>query len=115
MVAVTESVPGPNNALEPYQEWTPEALTEAIEREKKMRSIIIQYYRDAMVAAHHYYNLPAQKDRKASLSKEGALNLCSLFKVIPEPDAPHEIFQDDGHYIVRARLHLLSLRTGEIV
>lgn len=115
MSAATEPVIEQGGAVEIFHELTPDALKEAIEREKKMRAIIITYYREAMVQGHHYYNLPGQQSRKPSLSKEGALNLCSLFKVYPDPEPPFEIFHEDGHYSVRTRVHLRSLRTGQIV
>jgi hypothetical protein len=66
-----------------------------------------------MIAGHHYYRI--NEKGKDSLSKEGALNLCSLFKVWPQADEPHETYHEDGHYTVRARVHLLSLRSGQIV
>lgn len=96
--------------------WTPEALKEEVEREKALRSVVIEYYQSQLKPGHHYYNLPGQgAHRKPALAKEGALNLCSLFKVVPEPDQPHETWGIDGHYTVRFRYHLRSLRTGQIV
>jgi hypothetical protein len=97
------------------QEWTPEQLQEAIERENKMRAIIVGYFRQAMKEGHHYYNLPGQENRKPALSKEGALNICSLFKVTPSPEEPKETFEPNGHYSCRSRVHFISNRTGAVV
>lgn len=100
-------------ALE-LSEWTPESLRAAIVREKQLRSIVIEYYQGAMQESHHYYNLPGAAGRKPALSKEGALNLCSLFKVTPSPDDVTETYHDDGHYTVRARCHIIA-KNGAIV
>lgn len=67
-----------------------------------------------MQESHHYYNLPNSLGKKPALSKEGALNLCSLFKVTPSPDEVKETFHDDGHYTVRARTHIIG-RNGAIL
>mgnify|MGYP001575319662 CR=1 FL=1 len=96
-------------------EWTPETLKEAVEREGQLREIVIGYYRSQMKQGHHYFSLPGQDHRKPALAKEGALNLCSLFKVTPEPDEPHETSERDRHYSVRFRYRLRSVRTGNIV
>lgn len=116
--------------IEVYHSWTPEALQEAIDREKQLREIVIQYYRDSMIDGHHYYSLDEdgrqggrrtgkkaedRPKRKPALSKEGALNLCSLFKVKPVMDIPAETYSPDGHYTVRYRANLVSLTSGEIV
>ncbi|MDQ4121706.1 MAG: hypothetical protein M3209_09700 [Acidobacteriota bacterium] len=103
-----------SDPIEMMLEWTPESLLTAINREKQLRTIIIGYCREAMREGHHYYNLPGQDSRKPALSKEGALNLCSLFKVTPHPDQPAETFHEDGHYTVRSRCHLLG-RNGAIL
>lgn len=96
--------------------WTPDALKEAVDREKELRAVVITYYQGELKPGHHYYNLPGQgAHRKPALAKEGALNLCSLFKVVPEPEEPHETLSPDGHYTVRFRYRLRSLRTGQIV
>lgn len=100
--------------IEFLAEWTPESLQQAIEREKQLRNLIIQYCRSAMKDGHHYYNLPGSAGRKPALSKEGALNLCSLFKVTPSPDDVNETFHEDGHYTVRARTHIVG-RNGAIL
>lgn len=97
------------------QEWTPEQLQEAIEREHKMRSLVIAYYKQAMKAGHHYYNLPGQENHKPALGKEGALNLFSLFKVTPSPEEPKETYEENGHYSVRSRVLIISNRSGAVV
>ena len=97
------------------QEWTPDALQEAINRETKLRSMIVNYCKKMMIKGHHFFNLPGQETARPSLSKQGALNLCSLFKVIPSPDEPKETLEANGHYTVRSRVHLVSLRTGAVV
>lgn len=96
--------------------WTPEALKEKVERERALRSVVIEYFKSQLREGHHYYNLPGQgANRKPALAKEGGLNLCSLFEVVPEPEQPTETFHKDGHYSVRLRVRLRSLRTGQIV
>lgn len=108
----TAIVPSPSVGLA----WTPEALEEEVEREKALRVVVIGYYKSQLRAGHHYYNLPGEgMNRKPALAKEGALNLCSLFKVTPEPDEPHEVLEDNGHYTVRFRYRLRSVRTGQVV
>lgn len=96
-------------------DWTPEALTEAVEREGKLRDIVVRYYKQQMRQGHHFYHLKGQEGRKPALSKEGGLNLCSLFKVIPQPESPVETYHADGHYDVRIRMHLVSARGGHVV
>jgi hypothetical protein len=100
-----------------FQEWTPEQLQETVEREHKMRSIIIAYCQKAMKDGHHYYNLSKQdKDKvKPALGKEGALNLFSLFKVTASPEEPRETYAGDGHYSVRSRVLVISNRSGAVV
>jgi hypothetical protein len=93
--------------------WTPEALRAEVERERALREVVIEYYRSNLREGHHYYTLPGQ--RKPALSKEGALNICSLFKVLAEPEPPVEVYHPDGHYSVRYRVHLRSAITGRIV
>jgi hypothetical protein len=66
-----------------------------------------------MVASKHYYTL--QAGQKPALSKEGALNLCSLFKVRVSAQPPCEQFHADGHYSVRYRVHLVSIRSGDVI
>jgi len=96
--------------------WTPEALQEAVDREKALRSVVIEYYRKELKQGHHYYTLRGQgENRKPALAKEGALNLCSLFRVTPEPDEPHETLLPDGHYGVRFRYRLRNPRSNDIV
>lgn len=110
----------PQTALQPMEsndllaEWTPESLRVAMQREQQMRIVVLEYCKAAMKEGHHFYNLPGQQNRKPALSKEGALNLCSLFKVTPSPDAVTETFHDDGHYTARARCHITD-RAGNIV
>lgn len=96
--------------------WTPEALREEVERERALRTVVLDYYKSQLKQGHHYYNLPGEgRNRKPALAKEGALNLCSLFKVTPDPEEPHEVLSPDGHYTVRYRYHLRSVRTGQVV
>jgi hypothetical protein len=96
--------------------WTPSALREQVAREKDLRLVIIEYYQSCMVKGHHYYRINEHDEsQKPALSKEGALNLCSLFKVRPEPDPPIETWMPDGHYRVRYRTRLVSIETGELV
>ena len=95
-------------------DWTPEALSLAIAREGKLRDLVIAYYKGQMQDGHHFYRLPGQEERKPALSKEGAYNLCSLFKVVPYPDPPEERFSPDGHYSVKYRVKLIN-RAGEVV
>lgn len=104
-----------SGAVAVYQSWTPEGLQEAIETEKKLREVVLTYYRSAMIEGHHYYRLDDDGKKKPALSKEGALNLCSLFKVKPESDQPTETYANDGHYTVRYRTNIISVLTGEIV
>lgn len=102
-------------AMQVWHEWTPEALKEAVEREKALRKIVTEYYRSQMQQGHHFFNLTKGDERKPALSKDGAMNLCSLFKVVAQPEPPVEMFHEDGHYTVRYRVNLVSLRTGETV
>jgi hypothetical protein len=95
--------------------WTPEALQEAIDRERQLRAVVVKYYRDAMIESHHFYRLDDDEKKKPALSKEGALNLCSLFKVKPLFDHPVETYFPDGHYTVRYRCNLASGATGEVI
>jgi hypothetical protein len=84
-----------------------------VAQEVELRAIIVDYYRSQMVSSKHYYTL--QAGQKPALSKEGALNLCSLFKVRVAAQAPCEQYHGDGHYSVRYRVHLVSMRSGEII
>lgn len=84
-----------------------------VSQEVELRAIIVDYYRSQMIDRKHYYTL--QTGQKPALSKEGALNLCSLFKVRVAAEAPCEQHHDDGHYSVRYRVHLVSMRSGDTV
>lgn len=95
-------------------EWTPESLTIAIEREKQLRVLVIDYCKSSMEEGHDFYNLPGQNGVKPALSKEGALNICSLFKFTPTSDEVVETFHEDDHYTVRARCNIVD-RGGVIV
>ena len=93
--------------------WSPDELRAMVAQEIELRSIIVDYYRSQMVANKHYYTL--QAGQKPVLSKEGALNLYSLFKVRVSAQAPCEQFHADGHYSVRYRVHLVSMRSGDVI
>src|SRR5690606_9214815 len=108
----TTLVPHEDLSIDVVMQWTPETLRANIEREKALRSVIVEYFRAAMQEGHHYYRI--DQGSKPALSKEGSLNICSLFKVVPSVDAPSETYHDDGHYTVRARCHILD-RAGQIV
>ena len=101
--------------VEVFQEWTPAALRAQVAVEKERRQVIIEYYQSCMVEGHHYYRLDDDEKKKPALSKEGALNLCGLFKVRPDPEPPTETWTPDGHYTVRYRTRLISLTTGTLV
>lgn len=91
--------------------WSPDELRAMVAQEQELRTIIVEYYRSQMISNKHYYSL--QAGQKPALSKEGALNLCSLFKVRVEAETPCDQHHDDGHYSVRYRVRLVSMRTGE--
>ena len=93
-----------------FGDWSPDDLRAMVAQEQELRSIIVEYYRSQMIEKKHYYIL--QGGQKPALSKEGALNLCSLFKVRVAADDPHEQHHDDGHYSVRYRVFLVNTRTG---
>lgn len=93
--------------------WSPDELRTMVAQEIELRTIVVDYYRSQMTPNHHYYTL--QEGQKPALGKEGALNLCSLFKVRVSAEDPHEVYNDDGHYTVRYRVHLVSMRSGEVV
>ena len=93
--------------------WSPDELRAMVAQEIELRAIIVDYYRSQMVANKHYYTL--QPGQKPALSKEGALNLCSLFKVRVSAQPPCEQFHADGHYSVRYRVHLVSMRSGDVI
>jgi hypothetical protein len=93
--------------------WSPDELRAMVAQEIELRAIIVDYYRSQMVGNKHYYTL--QAGQKPALSKEGALNLCSLFKVRVAAQAPCEQYHGDGHYSVRYRVHLVSMRSGEVI
>lgn len=101
--------------LEIYHEWTPESLKAAVEREKQLRETMIDYYKSVMRNGHHYYRMTERDEDKPSLTKEGALNLNSLFKVKAMLAEPQETYHTDGHYTVRYRVDLVSSTTGEVV
>lgn len=109
-IAVSEST-GLDAVL---SQWTPELLRANIEREQSLRAIIVEYCKTAMQDGHHYYSLDGMQSKKPALSKEGALNICSLFKVVPSPEDAAETFHEDGHYTVRMRCHILD-KGGQIV
>ena len=93
--------------------WSPDELRAMVAQEIELRAIIVDYYRSQMVSSKHYYTL--QAGQKPALSKEGALNLCSLFKVCVSAQPPCEQFHADGHYSVRYRVHLVSMRSGDVI
>ena len=104
-------------AIDAALQWTPETLRANIQRESQLRDVVLEYFRSAMKQGHHYYTIgdgKDGKDGKPALSKEGSLNICSLFKVTPSVDVPDETYHADGHYTVRVRCHILD-RSGQIV
>ena len=96
-----------------FGDWSPDDLRAMVAQEQELRSIILEYYRSQMISGKHYYTL--QEGQKPALSKEGALNLCSLFKVRVAADDPREQHHDDGHYSVRYRVFLINPRTDNRV
>src|SRR6266852_2922715 len=98
-------------AIVKQDEWTVEELKQRTEREGKLREVIIEYYKSQMKEDHHYYSL--REEGKPALSKEGALNLASLFKVVPEFDDPHITTDADGHREARFRCRLIA-RNGTL-
>lgn len=113
MSEVLARIDGQEVALQ--DSWAPAVLQEQVELEKQRRTIMVDYFRSCMQENHHFYRLPGQEDRKPALSKEGALNICSLYKVVAVPDDPAEIWHGDGHYTVRYRTRILSIATGQLV
>lgn len=99
-------------------EITPEEFARQIEREQKLRDLLLKHVRDNMVLDHHYYYLRDEdKDdpkKKPGLKKEGALNLCSLFKVVPLPDPAEYTMLPDKHAIIRVRVNIFN-SAGAIV
>jgi hypothetical protein len=97
--------------------WTPGELREMTKREGELRQVVLEYYRSQMREGHHYYTIGDGEGKgkgKPALSKEGALNLCSLFKCTPSVEV-EEHYTPDGHLAARARCVLTSNRTGAIV
>src|SRR5262245_7329512 len=105
--------------------WEPEHLRSMITREIELRDIMLEYMRAQMKKGQHYYTRadfgrrdgeePQGGDDKPSLKKEGALNLCHLLHCRPVVARRDETFHPDGHYTVTTTVHVISLRTGEIV
>jgi hypothetical protein len=114
MDSTTLTIPASDNALtvQPCG-WSPDELRAMVAQEIELRAIIVDYYRSQMMGNKHYYSL--QAGQKPALSKEGALNLCSLFNVRVAAQAPCEQYHSDGHYSVRYRVHLVSMRSGEVI
>jgi hypothetical protein len=84
-------------------------LQERINEEVKRRQLLTDYFKSQMQANKHYYSLTPEGGRsgrsdvphKAVLSKEGALNLASLFKARPVFESP-EIIKTDNPLDVSA-------------
>jgi hypothetical protein len=114
----------PQRPLAGLELWEPEALRAMITREIALREVMVEYMRSQMRKGQHYYTRrdlgrqdddgPAGGDEKPSLTKEGALNLCHLLHCRPASPEVFETFHPDGHYAVRTRVKLISLRTGEV-
>jgi hypothetical protein len=112
MDTTTLSIPASETVqAEGSSEWSPDELRDRVAQEQELRSIMVDYYRSNMIEKKHYYIL--QAGQKPALGKEGALNLCSLFKVRVSAAEPLEHHHEDGHYSVRYRVRLVSMRTGE--
>jgi ribosomal protein L37AE/L43A len=97
-------------------QWTPETLKAQIANETQLRTILVSYMKEAMQEGHHFYRIDKKDDGKPTLSKEGAYNLCSIFKVTAlDPDI-FETWHDDkqGHYTVRTRTRLVD-RSGAVI
>ena len=92
--------------------WQPDELRQRIAQEKELRQIVIEYYRSEMKPDVHYYTMG--DGQKPSITKEGGLNLCSLFNVVPHPDDPVETYFDDGHLAVRQRVRLYNQAGAEM-
>lgn len=104
-------------ALDLVAAVTPEGLAQAIARESALRSVITGYVKDNLVEGHHYYYLNSNsksEGAKPGIAKEGALNICSLFKVTPIPQAPVLTFDAEGHMTVQARVDIVN-REGALV
>jgi hypothetical protein len=99
-------------AVQPTEqiEWTPKEFEAQIANETRLREILLRYVKSNMIVGHHYF----QDRDKQSLKKEGALNLCSLFKVKPEP-RESDVESDGQHLSVFYRVDLVSLKTGRVV
>jgi hypothetical protein len=112
MDTTTLSIPASETVqAEGSSEWSPDELRDRVAQEQALRAIMVDYYRSNMIEKKHYYIL--QAGQKPALGKEGALNLCSLFKVRVSAADPLEHHHEDGHYSVRYRVRLVSMRTGE--
>jgi len=116
----------PQRPLAGLELWEPETLRAMIKREIELREIMLEYMRGQMKRGQHYYTrqdfgrregeeASAGGDDKPSLKKEGPLNLCHLLHCRPVVAHRDETFHPDGHYTVTTTVHLISLRTGEIV
>lgn len=92
--------------------FQPQELREMVKVEAELRGIMVDYYKSAMKEGHHYYSI--KDGSKPALSKEGGLNLCSLFKVIVGEPQLEKIWHPDGHLTVEARVPLLT-PAGDVV
>ncbi len=93
------------------EEWTPQELQKRTTREGELRAVVIDYYKSQMKEDHHYYTL--RDGGKPALSKEGALNLTSLFKVTPHFTAPQITTDADRHREVIYHCSLIT-RAGQV-
>jgi hypothetical protein len=96
-----------------FSDFTPEGFKAKMDREKKMREILISYVRSEMKEGHHYYTFGGSKD-KPSLKKEGAHNLIGLYNVRPEYDQTVEHL-DNGHFNICVKCRLYSLKSEKEV
>jgi hypothetical protein len=105
--------------------WDAQALRATMQRESELRQVMLEYVKSHMKRGYHYYSRsdfreegedrPPGDDDKPSLKKEGALNLCHLLHCRPKAPEVFETFHGDGHYTVRTRVPIVSLRTGDVM
>jgi hypothetical protein len=126
--------PPPSTALVPQlpavglEVWEPAALRATMAREIALREVMTEYMRAQMKRGHHYYLRSdlgggsdeerrggGDRDAKPSLTKEGALNLSHLLQCRPASPEVFETWHEDGHYTVRTRVKLVSLRSGDVM
>lgn len=118
----TRIADGTGEVLDTPDETALGRLKESVAEQNRIRKELQTYVDTQLRDGVHYWR-PKRDDRrdddrgpkrKPSLTKEGALSFCDLFKAWPRPHDAERVLTDDGHLDVYYRCDVVAMGGGSL-